>query len=1239
MAEYSPTSVYDLPDLLAGQAMGGVLSGKSVKGATLSPDTLTPEERIPLSERLGVVDPSRNRMVNALASVATNPFVWLMFLTGPVGRAALTSGKPFSWVQAKYSVFAKKSLGFLDNFVSDLTFTRGSNAESVALAIGVERQRLSKQAFVDGLGPAESKMLGRLNKMAGEDLAWHPETPLNPEVYAKGTKQRQLTQNLHDLFFAEQHNLDGDYVATVPAGKTRFGIKMDDEVREVLADLPEGLDQEDVRQQAFRSANREAARVRRQVLDNWNAMTKKERRLVGGDRDAYLEAYAPKVVALDGKNVVELQSSPNLLKQRAPLLPQGSISKALDQFGPEYQEWSGAVKKEWKRSFVNYVGDSDHFEKTGGLQFDDRKLDRLVSSLQSSWSAQGSMGAVDAGAASVQGKELLLSLIDEFEFNKAAGMSFDDAKKHLMGKFKEAVNVRQWNEERWAPLNSFVKGKLSTGKVPPERLEMDTQKIMETAPWSASKAYVDKIAPLTQKETMFDPEYLERLGERLGGLSDEGYAMVQRGRKAADKAWFNPSDQHQRAVMFAAPKGDWYKKHIDDLHVAAVMETMPLPKATVTDALQMGSFDESVKDNFTMVRGQRVRLRDPLPVNDASASELLSRVYTGLQSPAVQQRFRGVAASALNMAGPEFVAVRNAQIRNKEMAGWFANSLAGKLIEKSGKEGQDFIGRMREFGDLESSAIPKDFSQGLASFFYTTHLGMNLGSVVMNLTQPLILAGSFGTPKEVAGAYVDAFKDMAAYAKNRAALGLKWLSPTEKLRVMEESFPFMGKATGGRNLLGIGPDSYALVDSQLRKPGGKWGRVSDGMLSGFEVSEWFNRNVTAHLMKRMSMSVTGAKDIQGLIRARPSFLQDVEGFVLRMQYGQADINTPDLFKRGALRNPLVRQFLSFPLRTATAAFYEVPTMGGEDYWRGLYKSVVKGMGMSALVYEAGKHLLGADLSKGLYASAAVDILGGDRVLGKGQEVIPLPPVASIPIDMLRGVASGDVNLLSGAVARLVPGGVALNRAWGVLPNTPEWAAGLPGGVQKTYADWGFPTPDGNVPVYKQDGTLIDYKPPSSLIARGLGVDLGAWQEQGSLDNYLVKQRDQIAAYKRRYMEALYTNESGLAQSIANEFQSRYKGVPLTVSQANWKQFLGSKEQSRTERVYDRLQPEVRNQFTPLVAGAGGNLAQPLAAGPAAQRQRSNELTTEEVVRKLMERTNAVGPGGRPQPFEGFSPSF
>jgi hypothetical protein len=362
--------------------------------------------------------------------------------------------------------------------------------------------------------------------MAGEDLAWHPETPLNPEVYAKGTKQRQLTQKLHDLFFAEQHNLDGDYVATVPAGKTRFGIKMGDEVREVLADLPEGLDQEDVRQQAFRSANREAARVRRQVLDNWNAMTKKERRLVGGDRDAYLEAYAPKVVALDGKNVVELQSSPNLVKQRAPLLPQGSILKALDQFGPEYQEWSGAVKKEWKRSFVNYVGDSDHFEKTGGLQFDDRKLDRLVSSLQSSWASQGSMGAVDAGAASVQGKELLLSLIDEFEFNKAAGMSFDDAKKHLMGKFKEAVNVRQWDEERWAPLNSFVKGKLSTGKVPPERLEMDTQKIMETAPWSASKAYVDKIAPLTQKETMFDPEYLERIAEDLGGLTDEGQDIV-----------------------------------------------------------------------------------------------------------------------------------------------------------------------------------------------------------------------------------------------------------------------------------------------------------------------------------------------------------------------------------------------------------------------------------------------------------------------------------------------------------------------------------------------------------------------------------------------------------------------------------------------------------------------------------------------------------------------------------------
>jgi len=293
------------------------------------------------------------------------------------------------------------------------------------------------------------------------------------------------------------------------------------------------------------------------------------------------------------------------------------------------------------------------------------------------------------------------------------------------------------------------------------------------------------------------------------------------------------------------------------------------------------------------------------------------------------------------------------------------------------------------------------------------------------------------------------------------------------------------------------------------------------------------------------------------------------------------------------------------------------------------------MGMSAIIYEAGKGLLGADMSRGLAASTATDLFGGEKFTEDGNGWIKVPPIVSVPHQFVSGLASGDTAQLVNAVSRLVPGGVALSRAIGVMPEMPFPMDAL----QKTYAGWSTPLEDGRVPVFKA-GRLVDFKSPTELVMRALGADMGKFNEGGSLDGYLVKQRELIVQARQEYLAKLMANDYAAAERVASAFEKKV-GVPLTVSRAQVKAFAASRNTPRTERILDRLPADVRSQYLGVVNPTSLNVPAAALTGGGTSRSRDavrempvSQADLEAAVQRAMRGQVNANPDDRME-FGGF----
>jgi hypothetical protein len=197
----------------------------------------------------------------------------------------------------------------------------------------------------------------------------------------------------------------------------------------------------------------------------------------------------------------------------------------------------------------------------------------------------------------------------------------------------------------------------------------------------------------------------------------------------------------------------------------------------------------------------------------------------------------------------------------------------------------------------------------------------------------------------------------------------------------------------------------------------------------------------------------------------------------------------------------------------------------------------------------------------------------------GDSPFVVPPVLSISTDAIRGLLGGDTELVGNAMARVVPGGVALQRALQVAPNAKaNFITSLAAPSQKFYADYNQMTPDGLVPIRKSDNTLVDFKSPTELVLRGLGINLSLPQYSRDVDGYMVRQRSRMNDYRRKWADAVIAeNDLGKAQQIEAEFQKQY-GFRLPITKDQMKAYIKGMETPRSLRMMDRVAPELRTYF-------------------------------------------------------------
>jgi hypothetical protein len=368
---------------------------------------------------------------------------------------------------------------------------------------------------------------------------------------------------------------------------------------------------------------------------------------------------------------------------------------------------------------------------------------------------------------------------------------------------------------------------------------------------------------------------------------------------------------------------------------------------------------------------------------------------------------------------------------------------------------------------------------------------------------------------------------------------------------------------------------------------------------------------------------------------------DVDEMVSATQFGGNTLNTPLAFQGAGpfgrlANNPLFRQFLSFPLRSVTTLAYDSPRLGGRGVFKGIGQDFLRGMGISAVFYELGKNTFGVDLSPGLFGASLTQAVGGDRFFQDGNEYVPIPPVVDIPMNLIRGVLDpGQRDLIQNNLPRLVPGGIAAARVMGMMPNLMEGPLfGLPGSLQKTYVDFKTKTEDGRVPVYKADGTLIDYQGMGQIFAKALGVDFGTFKQTADFDAFLLKNRDQIVEYRRRAIAALLANEIPKMQGIKQEFKRRF-GIELTISKDQLDEAMKNRLVPRTERILERIPPELRGQFQQLAASRAPELGVSaeaiMGADTARQRMQSRQIGTLP----LTAEQQAVMAQETGKPFESF----
>lgn len=444
----------------------------------------------------------------------------------------------------------------------------------------------------------------------------------------------------------------------------------------------------------------------------------------------------------------------------------------------------------------------------------------------------------------------------------------------------------------------------------------------------------------------------------------------------------------------------------------------------------------------------------------------------------------------------------------------------------------------------------------VAGYFYLSALGGNLAPAMKNLMQtPITTAALIGGGPWLSG-IMRTIKGMGEFAKAKTS------GKQTNYEAMQTAFPefmetFQGQIAPVSEAMRHGGVGGELATGKVHLSPGKYGKTIESfkkfMLSFFEASERANWLISFYggreYAKRGGITTEAGMNAQGFQVVHDT--QFAPG-PLGMPPGMVNIPTP------------LRQFTYFPARYLS--FLTTPKgMGG-----GL--GMVGRVGIaSILAASAFRNLVGTDMEQGL-AFGAMPL-----PTFEGAPFYPwpvVPPLVGVVGSAVQALATGDASRLGSAAALLVPGGVAGRRTLRTL---------LP-----RYLDYDHPDEEGKYAVFNDDGQQISRLSSAQVLMKAFGLNPVDVAAERSMTQWLLKNRDEIRGYRRKYVEAVYQNDYAEAESVQEEFSGRYPELgKIEVKKSDFQALENRRQMTRIDRIMRGLPAAYRPQFQQYASVALG----------------------------------------------------
>ena len=516
---------------------------------------------------------------------------------------------------------------------------------------------------------------------------------------------------------------------------------------------------------------------------------------------------------------------------------------------------------------------------------------------------------------------------------------------------------------------------------------------------------------------------------------------------------------------------------------------------------------------------------------------------------------------------PQMIRSLNFSVRKEKIFNWLSSH---PLVEQTiGSDRKKWL--LDYFGKSHALTSGDALGSSISRYFYLSSLGLNLSSSAKNSLQTLITTMNIpGIGPQGIWRGLRGFGDqegliakMGRYLQNRPRLG--------HTEAFNKAFPEFVKDAGQASKIveamlagDVAKEGYANV---VRKGGIE--KVKEILMGPFAATEAGNRLLAYYAGRNSHLYHNASKYIAASAEGKAALLGEagVVGQTLNMM---ANFTGGPLGLPKALinMNPLWRQFAHFPMRFAGMLHGSLRM--GVDPNKLDWGTMGRALAGSTATYLAARNLLGVDLSSGLLTGA----LPLPQYEKSPFYPLPIvPPAAQLIGTGVTALATGDASGLAESAGLLVPGGIAMKRAYQTL--SPH------------YADYTNPTPDGRIPLYSRNKSLIGTLTPMELTLRSIGLRPSNVSAEVGAAKWLLSQRDRIRQYRRDYTEALAQNDMRRAEDVNTEFQRVYPELgPLQIKKTDLRALENRRQISRLTRIEKGFPTAYRPLFSQVIAEAG-----------------------------------------------------